>query len=76
MKTDKHCFYGQATVEYIFILAFAIIFGFNIINRYTNFFSDSMGNVSHVLSTHLTVGICPTECWFAGYANRFEGSGP
>jgi len=67
---------GQATVEYIFILAFAILLGFSIIDKYTDFFSDTMGNVSHVLSTHLNVGVCPTECWFNGYANSFEGTTP
>lgn len=73
MKTNS-C--GQATVEYIFILAFAIIFGFNIVNQFTNFFKDSMGSVSHVLSTHLTIGVCPKECWFDGYNNSFTGGGP
>jgi hypothetical protein len=64
---------GQATVEYIFILAFAILLGFNIIDKYTDFFSDTMGNVSHVLSTHLTVGVCQRECWVKGYENSFTG---
>lgn len=64
---------GQATVEYIFILAFAIILGFNIINKFTDFFRDSMGSVSHVLSTHLTIGICKSECWFNAYNNSFIG---
>jgi hypothetical protein len=67
---------GQATVEYIFILAFAVILGFNIINKYTDFFSESMGGVSHVLSTHLTVGVCEAECWSSSYDNSFSGSGP
>jgi len=66
-----HC--GQATVEYIFILAFAIILGFSIINRFTDFFRDSMGGITHVLSTHLTVGVCPTECWREGYYNSYRG---
>lgn len=67
---------GQATVEYIFILAFAVILGFNIINAYTDFFKNSMGGVSHVLSTHLTVGVCQKDCWFNGYQNSFQGGGP
>lgn len=73
-STIKQC--GQATVEYIFILAFAILLGFNIIDKYTDFFSETMGSVSHVLSTHLTIGICETDCWFKGYENSFTGSGP
>jgi uncharacterized membrane protein len=67
---------GQATVEYIFILAFAVILGFNIINKYTEFFKTSMGGVSHVLSTHLTIGVCKKECWFDGYQNSYTGGGP
>ncbi|MFP5386468.1 MAG: hypothetical protein ACLGHN_10340 [Bacteriovoracia bacterium] len=74
MKAHSSC--GQATVEYIFILAFAVILGFNIINKYTTFFSESMGGVSHVLSTHLTIGVCPVECWFDGYHNSYKGTGP
>lgn len=73
MRTRSH---GQATVEYIFILAFAVILGFNIISKYTDFFRDAMGGVSHVLSTHLTVGVCKQECWFDGYENSYQGSGP
>jgi hypothetical protein len=65
---------GQATVEYIFILAFAILLGTNIINKYSDFFRSSMGNVSHVLSGHLTIGVCATECWFEGYVNRYSGT--
>lgn len=68
--------FGQATVEYIFILAFAVILGFNVINKFTDFFKDSMGGVSHVLSTHLTVGVCRNECWFNGYDNSYQGGGP
>jgi hypothetical protein len=65
---------GQATVEYIFILAFAVFFGFKATNLFTNFFRDSMGSVGHVLSTHLTVGICPNDCFFAGYHNGYDGT--
>jgi len=65
---------GQATVEYIFILAFAIFLGSNFILKYSEFFSDSMGSVSHVLSSHLIVGVCPSECWFGGYENSYTGS--
>ena len=64
---------GQATVEYIFILAFALILGFKISNMFTNFFRDSMGNVGHVLSMNLTVGVCPRSCFFSGYVNGYDG---
>lgn len=71
MMALKDC--GQATVEYIFILAFALLLGFNLTKRFTNFFTNSMGGVGHVLSTHLTVGACSKQCWFDGYDNRYTG---
>jgi hypothetical protein len=64
---------GQATVEYIFILAFAVLLTFKATNLFTTFFADSMGKIGHTLSGHLTVGICPRECFFAGYANSYGG---
>jgi hypothetical protein len=66
---------GQATVEYIFLLAFAIILAFSFVNKFTGFFRDSMGGVSHILSTHLTIGVCAQKCWFDGYNNSFGGGG-
>jgi hypothetical protein len=69
----RSCSRGQATVEYIFILAFAAILALNIANKFTGFFSQQMGGIGHVLSTHLTVGICKSECWFAGYVNSYRG---
>jgi hypothetical protein len=67
---------GQATVEYIFILAFVVFIGFKISNLFSNFFRDSMGNVGHVLSTNVTVGVCPQQCYFEGYVNGFSGTSP
>lgn len=64
---------GQATVEYIFILAFVLLLGFKISNLFTNFFRDTMGGVGHILSTNVTVGVCRTECFFSGYVNGYEG---
>ena len=65
---------GQATVEYIFILAFVLILGFKITNLFASFFRDSMGGVGHVLSTNVTVGVCPKDCFFEGYVNGFQGT--
>jgi len=64
---------GQATVEYVFILAFAFFLGFKITNIFTGFFRDSMGSVGHVLSQNLTVGVCPNNCFFNGYVNGHGG---
>lgn len=75
MKSMKSKSLGQTTVEYIFVLAFAIILGFNIVNKYTEFFRDAMGSLSHVLSSHLVIGVCNKECWTKGYANSYTGGG-
>ncbi len=64
---------GQATVEYIFILTFAVFLGLKVTNLFTGFFRDTMGSVGHVLSTNLNVGICPKDCFYSGYANGYEG---
>lgn len=64
---------GQATVEYIFILAFVFFIGFKITNVFTDFFRSSMGNVGHVLSLNVTSGVCAKNCFFNGYVNGSSG---
>jgi hypothetical protein len=63
---------GQAAVEYLFVLVFMILLSTQILSRFTGFFRDSIGNLAHVLSTNLTVGICPTKCFYGGYRNGFK----
>jgi hypothetical protein len=63
---------GQATVEYVFILAFALFLGRAAVLQFSNFFRDQMGQVGHVLSTHLMVGICPSNCFYDGYKNGYR----
>lgn len=70
MMILKH--YGQATVEYIFILAFVIFLALNIVNRFGDFFKNSMGSVGHALSTNLIVGVCPSDCFYGGYDNSYQ----
>ncbi len=70
MRTKKDR--GQATVEYIFILAFAFFLGFSAVNQFKNFFRNEMGKVGHVLSTNLIVGVCPESCFFESYKNGFR----
>lgn len=64
---------GQATVEYIFILAIAVMLAFQVTQRFADFFKGQIGKVGHVLSTHLIVGICPTNCFYSGYENGHKG---
>lgn len=63
---------GQATVEYIFILSFALFLGIKATDLFKGFFRDEMGKVGHVLSTHLHVGVCQTNCFFDKYKNGFR----
>lgn len=71
MKKKKS--FGQATVEYVFVLAVATALGFEVTRRFTDFFQDQLGRVGHVLSSHLVIGVCPSECYFKGYLNGFQG---
>ena len=65
---------GQATVEYIFILAFAILIGVKMTKVFTGFFQGAMGGVAHALSSNVTVGVCASDCFFTGYVNGYTGS--
>ena len=69
MKTKSR---GQAAVEYLFVLVFMVLIAAKIVNRFNSFFRDSVGNLGHVLSRNLSVGMCPTECFFNGYKNGFK----
>jgi hypothetical protein len=65
---------GQATVEYIFILAFAMLIGVRMTDMFSKFFQGAMGGVGHALSSNVTVGVCADDCFFAGYVNGYTGT--
>lgn len=65
---------GQATVEYIFILFIAVTLSFEVTRRFADFFQKQMGQVGHVLSTHLVVGVCPQNCFYGNYFNGYKGT--
>jgi hypothetical protein len=65
---------GQALVEYILVLLFITSLSVAMTGRLTNFFRDSTGNLAHVLSGNLMVGICKSECFFGGYKNGYTGT--
>lgn len=62
---------GQAVIEYLLILGFIVTISYKTINIFTDFFQNSMGSLGHVLSIHLTTGVCKTDCFFAGYKNGY-----
>lgn len=63
---------GQATVEYIFILAFILYFSGRATGLFGDFFRNNMGKVGHFLSMNLVVGVCPTRCFFSSYRNGYK----
>ena len=60
---------GQAIVEYLLILSFAVVVSFKIITTFKDFFQESMGSLGNILTIHLMTGVCKKDCFFAGYKN-------
>ena len=70
MKSSaSHKSSGQALIEYLFVMIFVILLSVKIVGIFTDFMRDSMGNMGHVLSTYLAVGVCERNCFFTGYKN-------
>lgn len=63
---------GQALVEYLLLLVFLVVISSKIVGTFTDFMSDSFGNLGHAMTVNLTVGVCAEECFFAGYKNGNE----
>jgi hypothetical protein len=63
---------GQAMVEYLLLVVFLIILSSKMALSFTDFMRESIGNLGHVLSLNLTVGVCEEECFFKSYINGQE----
>jgi hypothetical protein len=63
--------HGQALIEYLLILVFIVGIGTTIVTKLSSFFQDTSGNLAHVLSINLTVGVCQSKCFFKQYKNGF-----
>lgn len=72
MHKKDHKSAGQAMIEYLLILSFAVVVSFKIITTFRDFFQDSMGSLGHILTIHLMTGVCEQNCFFAGYKNGRE----
>ncbi len=72
MHSSKYKSAGQAMIEYLLILGFAVIVSFKIITGFRGFFQSSMGSLGHILTIHLMTGVCSNNCFFAGYENGRE----
>ena len=60
---------GQATVEFILLIAFSITLTLKSVSIINEFLGDSVGNIGHELSMNLRVGVCKENCFFSGYIN-------
>lgn len=63
---------GQALVEYILVFAFLSTISLQLVRGFTNFMTETLGNVGHVMSYNLSVGVCDTECFYRSYNNGFR----
>lgn len=64
---------GQATIEYLFLLILIMTLASKMIGGFTSFMTNSVGNLGHVLSYNLSVGVCPSQCFYSGYLNGYRG---
>jgi hypothetical protein len=65
---------GQATIEYLFLLVFIVGLTFKMVGGFTSFMTDSIGNLGHVLSYNLSVGVCKEECFYTGFRNGHQAN--
>lgn len=63
---------GQALIEFVFVLLFIITFTVKAAQFTGDFIRDSFGNLAHVLSLNLTVGVCKDQCFYQGYSNGYS----
>ena len=65
---------GQSTIEYILILAFVVFITVKIVSSFSDLFGSGSGSINHILSSHLKVGVCASECWFESYFNGYKST--
>lgn len=60
---------GQALIEYLFVLSFVIVIGGRLLNAFGDYVSESIGSFNVVLTKHLVVGVCQTDCFTSSFLN-------
>lgn len=60
---------GQATIEYLFLLAFVITLTVKMVSGFSNFMGSTVTNLGHVLTYTLSTGVCSEECFYPGHRN-------
>ena len=63
---------GQATLEYLFVMLFIVSISVKMVGAFSDFMRDSVGNLGHVLSMNLTVGVCKDQCFYGGFKNGYN----
>ena len=63
--------FGQATIEYLFVMIFLVLVSIKLVGAFSDFMRDSVGNLGHVLTMNLTTGVCKKDCFFSNYKNGY-----
>jgi hypothetical protein len=74
-KKSKISASGQALVEYLIVLALLAFVGVKTVGMIGRYLGEAMGALAHVVSIHLTTGVCGGEqysCFYSGYKNGKE----
>jgi hypothetical protein len=63
---------GQALLEYLIILIIISFIGIRLVRGVVKVINDSVGSFNHVVSRHLTTGVCKRDCFFSYYGNGYR----
>ncbi len=63
---------GQAVIEYLLVFAFLTLISINLVKGLSRVMNKSMGNLSYVLTQHLSVGVCKGSCFLDAFGNYRE----
>ena len=59
-------------VEYLLLVVFLVVLSIKVVGGFTGFMQGTIGNLGHVLSYNLSVGVCERECFYSSYGNGFR----
>jgi hypothetical protein len=60
---------GQAMLEYLMVLLIGYALAGGFLTSFKEFLGESFGGLGHSMTINLSVGVCPTECFFRVYKN-------
>ena len=70
MNNKNYVNSGQAMVEYILIFALFTMISLGMIKAFNTMMNNTFTSFSYILSQHLSVGVCRSNCFFNGYMNQ------